>query len=100
MDFEPDDNILTMYDEDGNETNYQIISAKEVNESVYMLVEVAISEDAAEVLIFKCIANDEENSDNEDDDEMIFEVVDEDHESFAEAFELFKDDMDELEIGY
>jgi len=93
MEFAPEDNIITMYDEDGNETDYQVLATKEEGDIIYLLAETEISEDEAEVLIFKCI-NDEEA------EEMIFELVDEEHDSFELALNLFKEDLDAEGISY
>jgi len=93
MEFDPDDNIISMFDEDGNETEYQVLTTKEEHGNLYLLVEAEISEEEAEVLIFKCI-NDEEA------EEMIFELVDEEHDSFELALNLFKEDLDAEGISY
>jgi len=93
MEFDPEDNIISMFDEDGNETDYQILATKEDGDTLYLLAETEISEDEAEVLIFKCI-NDEEA------EEMIFELIDEEHESFELALSLFKEDLEAEGIIY
>ena len=89
-------NIITMSDENGNELEYQMLATVRDGDTLYMLAEEIIDgseEPMAEVLIFKCTA---EN----DPDEMIFELVDEEHESFESAFSLFKEDLDALGIEY
>lgn len=89
-----DDAAISMFDEEGNEAGYHILAAKNDGESLYMLAEADENDDQeAEVLIFKCIAEG-------DPDEMIFELVDEEHQSFELAFSLFKEDLDNLGIEY
>ena len=91
-DFE--DSAISMFDENGNETGYHMLATKRDGDSLYMLAEEdsPVSKDA-EVLIFKCVSESEP-------DEMIFELVDEGHESFELAFTLFKEDFDSLGIKY
>ena len=85
---------ISMFDEEGNEAGYHILATKRDGDCLYMLAESDEIDDLeAEVLIFKCIAEGEP-------DEMIFELVDEEHESFEPAFSLFKEDLDKLEIEY
>ena len=87
---------ISMFDEDGNETNYHILATKKDGDTLYMLAEATIdgsAEPMAEVIIFKCVAESES-------DEMVFELVDEEHGSFQLAFSLFKEDLDALGIEY
>jgi len=93
MEFDPEDNVISMFDEDGNETDYQILATKEEDDGLYLLAEVEVSDDESEVLIFKCIDDDEA-------EEMIFELVDEEHDSFELALKLFKEDLDAEGINY
>ena len=101
-DFEADNSAITMFDDDGNEVRYQILATKDdsvgAGGCMFMLAEEVFDtpdEDlAAEVLIFKCVAESQE------DDEMIFELVEDDHEDFDKAFLLFKDDLEALGIEY
>jgi len=88
-----EENTLTMYDDEGNETRYQVLCTKNVGDDLYMLAEYIIDDDASEVLLFKC-------KDDGKSEEMIFELVDEDHDSFEPALALFKEIFDELEIEY
>ena len=96
MDYESDDNIITMLDEDGDEIEYHILASKQEDNSIYLLAETEVSNDEAEVIILMC-----NTSGNEDEDEdLMFELLEEDHEAFEQAFELFKEDLDALEIEY
>ena len=93
-----EDSSITMFDEEGNESAYNILSTKKDGNSMFMLAEEEISKAAedehlVEVLIFKCV-------DEEEPEEMVFELVDEDHESFELALSLFKEDFDNLGIDY
>ena len=90
------ESAITMFDEEGNEINYHMLATKEDSGCLFMLAEELLEEDVAEVLIFKCKAEDL----NSEDEEMIFELVDVDHEDFEKAFELFKSDFDEMGIEY
>jgi len=81
-----DDKTIVMYDEEGNESSYQILATKKDGDCLYML-----AEEESDVLIFKCI---------EEAEDMVFELVDEDHESFDLAFSLFKEDLDDLGVEY
>jgi putative Holliday junction resolvase len=86
-----DDKEIVMYDEEGNEARFQVLSAKEDGGETYLLAEEVIDDaDEAEVLHFKCVAS--------DDDEMVFEIVDEEHEDIEKVIQLFKDDYETLEI--
>ena len=103
---ELEDNAISMVDEDGNEIGYHMLATKKDGDSIYLLVEEELPEDVsqleefeAEVLIFKCV-EDQKNPADASDDDMIFELVDEDHESFELAFSLFKQDFDALGIEY
>ena len=91
MEFE--ENSITMYDEEGNEVSYGILATKNEDGCIYMLAEEETEGDESEVLIFKCV-------DDGESEEMIFELVEEDHEFFERAFDLFKEDFDELGIEY
>ena len=84
------DGTISMFDEEGNESSYNILSTKSDSGCMYMLAETNDSDDI-EVFIFKCVEED-------DPDEMIFELVEEDHESFELAFSLFKEDFETFGI--
>lgn len=107
FDFEDEDSAITMFDDEGNETKYNVLASKQVpvegGVCLYLLVveaDVTEPEDGgeavAEVLHFKCVsAGDVPETEEE---EMIFELVDEDHEDFEKVLELFKDDYQSLDI--
>lgn len=99
FDLENDDSAITMFDDEGNETKYNVLSSREAGDCMYLLVEEVINlpedqdedeELTAEVLHFKCISS--------GDEEMVFELVDEEHEDFDKVFALFKDDYEALGI--
>jgi len=105
--FEMENSVISMVDEDGNEIGYHMLATQKDGDCLYMLVEEAVPEEGsqagelvAEVLIFKCVVEDQENPEDPSVDEMVFELVDEDHESFELAFSLFKEDFDALGIEY
>jgi putative Holliday junction resolvase len=99
--FDVGESAITMFDEDGNETCYQLLSTQKDGESLFILTEEQLDnsenddEQIAEVLIFKCV----EDYSAEDED-MVFELVDEDHEDFEKALALFKDDFKAFGIEY
>jgi len=86
-----EDNGISMFDEDGNEINFQVLANKKDGEDLYLLAE-EIEEDEEDVLIFKCVGDGS--------DEMIFELIDEEHKSFKTALKLFKEDFEALDIEY
>jgi len=112
--FDAEGSIISMVDEDGGEVGYHMLATKKDGDCLYMLVEEALPEDAelaledgsrpddlvAEVLIFKCVAEGLDDQSDPSSDEMLFELVDEEHESFELAFSLFKEDFDALGIEY
>lgn len=97
MEFE-EDSIISMFDEDGNEAEYHILATKSEtigggpSECLYMLAEED-SETSSDVMIFKCVTEGET-------EELVFELVDEDHDSFNKALALFKQDLDNLGVEY
>jgi putative Holliday junction resolvase len=94
--------IITMCDEVGEESSFLVLSARELNDSSYMLVQEYIPEDEdeddsedeeeefAEVMFFKNISG--------EGDEMTFELVDDGHDDFDAMLELFAEDMEALEV--
>jgi putative Holliday junction resolvase len=87
------DEQILMLDEDGNEQPFDILASKEKDGIVYLLaVETSNDEDEEEDLIvhFKCIAT--------EGDDMVFELIDEDHEEFESVMELFEADYEALDI--
>jgi len=100
----PEDSAISMVDEDGMEIGYHMLASKKDGDCLYLLVEEEMPDEAvlegaeqgepvAEVLIFKCVAESES-------DDMVFELIDEAHESFELALDLFKEDFDALGIEY
>ena len=87
-DDENDDDIV-LYNDDGDELPLQILASREDPTGMYILA-VEGDDDDAEVAHFKLIPG--------DGDDMIFELVDEDHELFDKVFALFKDDYESLGI--
>jgi len=85
-----DDATITLYDEEGNEVEMQILASRTDGDATYVLVVEEDDEDS-EVLHFKLI---EEGND----EDTIFEMVDEEHEDFERVFELFKEDYKTLGI--
>jgi len=93
-DFDSTDTAITMFDDGGNEVHYQLLATKEAEGCMYMLAEEIIDEkESAEVLIFKRV-----NGIEEDDEDMVFELMDEEHSEFNRAFALFEDDFELLGI--
>jgi uncharacterized protein YrzB (UPF0473 family) len=95
---EGDDSAITLFDDEGNASHYDVLSSHEHNGCLYLLVATADAaddegdseEEVVEVLHFKCITS--------EDDDMTFELVDEDHEDYPQVQALFKDDYTELGI--
>ena len=97
-DLNSEETVLSMFDEDGNALKYHVLAIKEEENSLYMLAEEGTIEPMreecmADVFIFKRVTEGKE-------DDVIFELVDEEHESFGLAFSLFKNDLDTLGIEY
>ena len=86
---EGDDSILALYDEDGNEIELQILASRIHDGTTYVLV-VEEDEENSEVLHFKLI--------DDGDEDTIFEMVDEEHESFELVLDLFSEDYITLGI--
>jgi len=89
------DEQLLMVDENGNEQPFDILASKESNGIVYLLAAEAPQgetgeEEESEIVHFKCIATEE--------DDMIFELVEDDHEDFELVLGLFEADYEELGI--
>jgi putative Holliday junction resolvase len=90
------DERIVMTDEDGSELSFDVLATKESGGVIYMLaVETAPeggdeAEDEAEILHFKCIAT--------EDEEMVFELVEDGHEDFQQVMDLFEAVYEELDI--
>jgi len=79
---------IVLYTEDGDELALQILASHEADDCMYMLA--VEGEEGTDVMHFKCIPAENE--------EVIFEEVDEEHEDFEKVFEMFKDDYKALGI--
>jgi len=83
-----DDDSIVLVTDDGEEMPLQILSSKE-GEAGVMYVLAAEGEDGF-VSHFKCTPS--------GDDEVTFELIDDEHEDFERVFEMFKDDYETLGI--
>ena len=83
-----DDDII-LYNDAGDEMPLQILASREDPTGMYILA-LEGDESDPEVAHFKLIPS--------DDEDVIFELVDEEHEDFDRVFELFKDDYESLGI--
>ena len=90
---------IVMYDDQGNEQLFQVLASQEADGVMYLLAVAGLPNDAAdededaEVLHLKCM-----NTNGGNDEDMIFEVVDEEHEDFDKVLVLFKADYEALDI--
>jgi putative Holliday junction resolvase len=88
---ENDEKNITLFNDDGEETQFEILAVQKDGGDVYwLLAEITEDEDEADVFHYKCILS--------DDDEMTFELIDEEHADFEKTLELFKGDYEELGI--
>lgn len=73
------DNLVTLLDENGNETEFEVIATLEVNNNEYAIL-LPIHEDGEEAFIFKLL---------EEDGEHILQCVEDDEEfdTVASAYE-------------
>jgi putative Holliday junction resolvase len=85
---------LVIIDENGDECPLQILSSREENGVIYLL---AIEEEAGEVYHFKCEPG---NGEDDDDDDVMLEQIDAEHDDYKRVFEMFKDDYEELGIEF
>jgi putative Holliday junction resolvase len=85
------ENILSMYDDEGNETQYEVLATQKDEDTVYwLLAEMTEDGEEAEVFHCKCVITDGEEMD------IIF--IDEEDGDFEKVFNLFKEDYEELGI--
>ena len=82
-----DEGIVLINDE-GDEIPLQILTSREDESGTYILA--AEENEEGEAAIFKCIPD--------GDEEIIFELVDGEHEDYAKVLELFKEDFETLGI--
>lgn len=83
-----DDNTIVLHDEDGNEITMEVLSSRIDGDVTYLLA--AEDGENAEVLLFRLAEGDDEDT--------IFELVDEEDDDFDHVFELFKEDFKTLGI--
>jgi len=86
---ENEESVIVLYDEDGDEVKMQVLSSRQNETGTYVLV-VEEGEGDAEVLHFKLIEDDA--------DDTIFELVDEEHAEFDAVLDLFKEDYETLGV--
>ena len=79
---------IVLVNDNGEEIPLTFLASKEDDAGMYVLA--AEESDDGEAAIFKCIPDGEE--------EIIFELVDGEHEDYAKVLELFKEDFDTLGI--
>ena len=82
------DEGIVLVNDDGEEIPLQILTSRDDETGMYILA--AEENDDGEAAIFKCIPDGE--------DEIIFELVDGEHEDYAKVLELFKEDFETLGI--
>ena len=82
------DEGIVLVNDDGEEVPLTILASREDDAGMYILA--AEESDDGEAAMFKCIPDGEE--------EIIFELVDGEHEDYARALELFREDFETLGI--
>jgi hypothetical protein len=88
-----------MLDENGRQVSHRILSEKKDGDSLYLLVEAHGDDDEeSEALILKCISDHNNGDDDDESEEMLLEHVDETHECFSIALELFEEDFENFDI--
>ncbi len=83
------DNIITLTDEEGKESNFELLDLVELDNEEYVVllpVDDEESEEPGEVVILKV-----EDSDDDSDEETESYVSVEDEEILTKVFEIFKD---------
>ena len=95
---------ISMFDEEGNGAEFHVLSMKRVEDCLYMIAETDADDDSdpevSEVLIFKCTEEIDFNSVEMPEDDVIFELIDEEHEGYDKALSLFTDDFKALGIEF
>jgi len=85
---------ITMQDEQGKDIVFDVLASKEKDGTMYFMAVEAEDGDSveseAEILHFKCIATEGE--------EMVFELVESDHDDFDLIMDLFEDAYDDWDI--
>ena len=82
------DEGIVLVNDDGDEIPLQILASRDDESGMYILA--AEENEEGEAAIFKCIPDGE--------DEIIFELVDGEHEDYAKVLKLFKEDFETLGI--
>ena len=85
------DNIITLTDEEGKESNFELLDLVELDNEEYVVllpVDDEESEEPGEVVILKV-----EDSDDDSDEETESYVSVEDEETLTKVFEMFKDNF-------
>ena len=83
------DNIITLTDEEGKESNFELLDLVELDNEEYVVllpVDDEESEEPGEVVILKV-----EDSDDDSDEETESYVSDEDEEPLTKVYEMLKD---------
>ena len=83
------DNIITLTDEEGKESNFELLDLVELDNEEYVVllpVDDEESEEPGEVVILKV-----EDSDDDSDEETESYVSVEDEETLTKVFEIFKE---------
>ena len=88
-----EDEVLTLTDEDGVDTNFVIIDGVEYNDKMYLALveEEHINDESCEFVILR--------ADTDDDGNDYFNTI-EDEEEFKKVVALLQDKMDENEDGF
>ena len=79
---------IQMRTEDGGKKELTILSSKKDGDDLYLLAEETDGEGL--VAILKCIS--------EDDEDMVFQIIEEGHKDCEMAISLFIDEIEELDI--
>jgi len=88
-DNDDEDDDIVLYNDDGDELPLQILASREDPTGMYILA-LEGDEDDAEAAHFKLIPG--------EDDDMIFELIDEDHADFNHVVAMFKEDYETFGI--
>ncbi|MFZ5965989.1 MAG: DUF1292 domain-containing protein [Bacillota bacterium] len=86
------ENIVTLKDEEGNATDFEVLATLEVNETEYAVL-LPVDDDAEEAFIFRIVENNGEHSLEIVEDDEEFDAVAEAYEAWLE--EDYEEDEDE-----
>ena len=87
FDVPPDDEEVVLISEEGEEMPFSILTSRDIDGEMFIL---AADSNDGDVLHFKCIPT--------EDEDLILELVDEEHEDFQKVFEMFKDEYEAFGI--